>query len=129
MIFRFAHPAFLWLLLLIPLFLVLRGKAGRKAAVRFPSIQLAKQVAAFARCRPGGFSGWLRALVLTFLILALARPQTGEDSSTIQESGIDIMLTVDLSTSMWAHDFEIAGARVDRLTAVRHVLDDFITAR
>ncbi len=129
MIFRFAQPEFLWLLALIPVFLLMRGKAGRKAAVRFPSIQLAKQVAAFTRSRPGRFSGWLRALVLIFLILALARPQSGEENVTISESGIDIMLTVDLSTSMWAHDFIIAGARVDRLTAVKSVLDDFIEAR
>lgn len=129
MIFRFAQPEMLWLLLLVPLFLLLRGRVGRLAAVRFPSVQLAKQVAAFVRSRPGRLASWLRAIVLICLILGLARPQFGEESSEITESGIDIMLTVDLSTSMWAHDFEIAGAAVDRLTAVKHVVEDFIRSR
>jgi len=129
MIFRFANPELLWLLLLVPLFLLFRGKIGRRAAVRFPSVQLAKQVSAFVRSRPGRFASWLRAFVLIFLLLALARPQSGEEWDQITESGIDIMLTVDLSTSMWAHDFEIAGAPVDRLTAVKQVVDDFIANR
>lgn len=129
MIFRFAQPEFLWLLLLVPLFLLLRGKAGRRASVSFPSIQLAKQVAAFVRSRPGRFAGWLRALILTCLILALARPQAGEESSEITSSGIDIVLAVDLSTSMWAHDFEVSGLPTDRLSVVKRVVNDFIEER
>jgi Ca-activated chloride channel family protein len=129
MIFRFANPELLGLLVLVPIFLLLRGKTGRAAAVKFPSIQLAKQVAAFVRSRPGRFAGWLRALVLTCLIVALARPQFGEETSDITQSGIDIVLAVDLSTSMWAHDFEMSGLPVDRLTVVRRVLEDFIERR
>lgn len=129
MIFRFAQPELLWLLLLIPLFLLLRGKAGRAASVRFPSIQLAKQVSAFVRSRPGRFSGWWRAAILACLVLALARPQFGEESSEITSSGIDIVLAVDLSTSMWAHDFKIAGVPTDRLTVVKRVVNDFIEER
>lgn len=129
MIFRFAQPELLGLLVLVPLFLLLRGKTGRAAAVKFPSIQLAKQVAAFVRSRPGRFAGWLRALILTLLILALARPQFGEETSDITQSGIDIVLAVDLSTSMWAHDFKMSGVPVDRLTVVRQVMEDFIKRR
>lgn len=129
MIFRFAQPELLWLLLLIPLFLLLRGKLGRSAAIRFPSLQLVKQCAAFVKSRPGRFAGWLRAAILVCLILALARPQAGEETTEITQSGVDIVVAVDLSTSMWAHDLEINGIAVDRLSVVKHVLEDFIAKR
>jgi Ca-activated chloride channel homolog len=129
MIFRFAHPEAFFLLLVPLLFLLLRGKLGRQAAVTFSSIALARQVAAFVRSRPGRFRGWLRALAMVALVVALARPQAGEESTRINSSGIDIVIAVDLSTSMWAHDFEIAGVRQDRLTVVKRVIEDFIKAR
>jgi|TARA_B110000037_G_scaffold220312_1_gene287817 Ca-activated chloride channel family protein len=129
MMFRFAEPYALLLLILPILFLFLRGRIGKEAAVRFPAIALAKQVSAFVRSRPGRFRATLRFLILTFLILALARPQTGEELSELSTSGVDIVLAVDLSTSMWAFDFEVAGLRQDRLTVVKRVLKDFVEAR
>ena len=129
MLFRFAHPE-AFLLLLLPLaLLLLKGRAGRQAAVQFPAVALAKQVSAFVRSRPGRFRGWARAAILTFLVLALARPQAGEESSEITSSGIDIVLAVDLSTSMWAHDLEISGIPQDRLTVVKRVIKGFIENR
>ena len=68
-------------------------------------------------------------IIFTILIFALARPQFGERTSTIEAEGIDIMLGIDLSTSMWAHDFMIDDNRVNRLTAVKKVVDDFIRKR
>lgn len=129
MIFRFAEPWWLLGLLLIPLLLLLQGKAGKSAAVRFPSTLLAAQVAAFVRQRPGRWRHFLRALALTGLVFALARPQTGEELTQTQSSGVDMVIAVDLSTSMWAHDFEISGTRQDRLTVVKSVVRDFIEAR
>lgn len=129
MIFRFADPHFLWLLLLLPLCWFLRGKVGRSAAIRFPSTLLAAQISAFVRQRPGRWSGILRWLALAAAIIAFARPQTGEEFSRTTSSGVDMMIAVDLSTSMWAHDFEINGVPRDRLTVVRSVLEQFIEAR
>ncbi|MFP4541165.1 MAG: VWA domain-containing protein, partial [Opitutales bacterium] len=129
MIFRFAHPEAFLLLLLPLVFLFLRGRGGRQAAVQFPAIALAKQVAAFVRSKPGRFRGLLRAAVLTLLVVALARPQAGEETSEIRSSGVDIVLAVDLSTSMWAHDFELGGIRQDRLSVVKNVVREFIEAR
>lgn len=129
MIFRFENPEAFFLLLVPLLFLLLRGRLGRQAAVQFSSVALAKQVSAFVKSRPGRFKGFLRALVLVFLVLALARPQAGEESQEITSSGIDIVLAVDLSGSMWAHDFELAGVRQDRLTVVKRVIKDFIERR
>ena len=129
MIFRFASVELLWLLLLIPLLAFLKGRPGVSAAVRFPATALAKQVASFVRSRPGRLLPHLRLLALACLISALARPQLGSGISEIESSGIDIVLAVDLSTSMWAHDFKIQGRRTDRLTVVKSVVEDFIRKR
>jgi Ca-activated chloride channel family protein len=125
----FADPWWLLLLLILPILLWLQGRAGRSASIQFPSTALAAQVAAFVRQRPGRWRASLRWLAVAFLILALARPRTGEELSTTQTSGVDLVIAIDLSTSMWAHDFEVKGVRQDRLTVVRSVVEDFIEAR
>jgi len=129
MIYRFESPEFLWLLLLVPLLAALKGRRGRAASIRFPATALARQISAFVRSRPGKFLVNMRLIALSLLILALARPQAGSSSHEIEESGIDIVLAVDLSTSMWAHDFKIKGKPVDRLTVVKNVMEDFIAKR
>ena len=69
-------------------------------------------------------------LAWALIIMALARPQwLGETESKILPSR-DLLLAIDLSGSMSAEDFTDAeGKRVDRLTAVKSVLDDFLTRR
>lgn len=129
MIFDFAEPGWLFLLLLLPLLFWLRGRQGPSGAIRFPSTRLAAQVAAFVRQRPGRWRASLRWLALALLILALARPRTGEELSSTTSSGIDMVVALDLSTSMWAHDFEESGVPLDRLTVVRSVLEQFIGER
>lgn len=129
MIFDFAEPFWLYLMALLPLLFWLQGKMGRSASIRFPSTLLAAQVAAFVRQRPGRWRAALRWLAVLCFILALARPRTGEELSSTQSSGIDMVIAIDLSTSMWAHDFEIHGVPQDRLTVVRSVIKEFIEAR
>ncbi len=128
-IFQFADQNLLWLLLLLPLVAMLRGGKGRTAAVRFPATALARQIALFVRSRPGRFMFSLRLIVLALLILALARPQLGNRSTEIEASGIDIVLALDLSGSMWAHDFELQGQMADRLSAAKVEVEKFILDR
>jgi Ca-activated chloride channel family protein len=129
MIFQFAEAQWLFLLLLLPLLFWLKGRAGRSAAIRFPSTLLAAQVAAFVRQRPGRWHASLRWLAVACFILALARPQTGEELTSTESSGVDIVIAIDLSTSMWAHDFDVQGVPLDRLSVVRSVVEDFIRKR
>ena len=129
MIFRFDSPEWLWLLLLLPLLAFLHGKAGKAAALRFSAVAIVRQVSAYVRASAGRLSVGARLLTLALLILALARPQAGEEIARIDESGIDIMITVDLSGSMWAHDFEMDGEYLDRLTVVKKVLREFVERR
>lgn len=129
MIFRFANPEWLWLLLLVPLLFWILGRQGNRPSLRFPSVGLVGQISALVRSRPGRYQNALRWFAFLFLILALARPQTGERSEKIEASGLDIVIALDLSTSMWAHDFEESGVPQDRLTVVKSVVKEFIRDR
>jgi Ca-activated chloride channel family protein len=129
MIFQFAEQLWLGLLAIIPILFFLQGRLGKQAALRFPSTILAGQLAALVRQRPGRWRNSLRWLALIFFILAMARPQTGEETIRTESSGVDLVIAIDLSTSMWAHDFELNGVPLDRLTVVRSVVEEFIAAR
>jgi Ca-activated chloride channel homolog len=79
-------------------------------------------------------STWPQRLVAPLcwllLIAAVARPQRLEPPIEHVESARDLLLAIDLSQSMEARDFTLAdGTRVDRLTAVKHVVDEFIGRR
>jgi len=64
------------------------------------------------------------------LVLALARPQFLEAPITQTVPTRDLLLIVDLSGSMEANDFTSAdGEKIDRLTAVKSVLDEFLERR
>lgn len=66
---------------------------------------------------------------LAALIVALARPQHVEDKREVRSEGYDIMLAIDLSTSMRAEDFERGGERINRLQAIKPVIQAFIEQR
>jgi Ca-activated chloride channel family protein len=61
---------------------------------------------------------------LTALIIALARPQTGMTSEDVRTQGIDILLALDVSSSMLAEDLE-----PNRLTAAKRVAAEFVQGR
>lgn len=63
------------------------------------------------------------------LICSAARPTWFGDPVPLTQSGRDLLLAVDISESMLMDDFGINGRRVDRLTAVKVVLSDFIERR
>jgi Ca-activated chloride channel family protein len=66
---------------------------------------------------------------VTLAILGLARPALSRTSTEVEASGIDILLAVDVSTSMEARDCRVAGRPVDRLTVVKQVVTRFIEDR
>jgi Ca-activated chloride channel family protein len=66
----------------------------------------------------------LCAAAVALIIVALARPQTTESGSTTKTRGIDIVLTLDISTSMLARDFT-----PDRIAAAKEVAAGFINDR
>jgi Ca-activated chloride channel family protein len=126
---RFLNPEFLWLLALLPLIAMWRGRKGRVAAVEYSNVEIARTVARETRSRPARWTTMLRLLVATLLILGLARPQYGQGRSEVQASGVDLMLAVDVSGSMEALDFTINGQPANRLECVKSVVSKFIEAR
>jgi len=127
--FTFANPWLLSLLLLIPLASFLKGKRGGAPGVRFSSVSSAREVGALPRSRAGQFLAALRLLGLACLIVALARPQIGRGTTEIEASGIDILLAIDVSTSMKALDFMIGGQHIDRLSVVKRTVKKFVKER
>jgi Ca-activated chloride channel family protein len=127
--FRFAHPWALWLLLLIPVIAVLRGRFGRDAAVQYSGLSLLGPLIRRRRSRAGGWLSALMYATLACLLVALARPQRVDSTSQVQESGIDIMLAIDLSPSMQALDYVRNGQELSRVDAVRNAVSAFIQDR
>ncbi|MGI9290747.1 MAG: VWA domain-containing protein [Gammaproteobacteria bacterium] len=72
----------------------------------------------------------LNILIWLFIVTALARPQWAEDPIVRESAARDLLLLIDLSGSMEAEDFtNAAGEKINRLQAVKEVLDEFIDRR
>ncbi len=99
------------------------------AAIRLPSTADAIAAGARPRSHPGAFALLPTLITLALLILAAARPRLGKGSSDIESSGIDILLTVDVSTSMEAMDFTLNGQPTNRLDVVKDVISKFVQSR
>ena len=127
--FQFAHPWVLALLLLLPLMAILRGHRGKAAAIEYSGISLFGALARGRKISPGGWLSALRYLALLCFVVALARPQKVDSSTQVQESGIDMMLAIDLSPSMEALDYHKDGQDLSRVEVVRETVGNFIQAR
>jgi Ca-activated chloride channel family protein len=126
---RFLHPELLWLLALLPLLALIRGRRGPAPALIFSTTAIAATLAQGRQTSPGHILTAIRLLAIGLLIVALARPQQGNTTMEIKASGIDILLAVDVSGSMQAMDFTLRGQPADRLDVVKSVVGQFIDAR
>jgi Ca-activated chloride channel homolog len=126
---HFADPAWLLLLLLLPLMAWLRGKPGQAPSIVFPAMSLVRDLGTRSRSASRRFFLGLVLASLASAIVALARPQRVKSYDEIKTEGIAIALTVDVSLSMLIEDFYISGKPVNRLTAAKRVMRDFIRGR
>ena len=122
----FAHPVyFLLLLLLIPMIGWYIWKLRKsQASIQLSSIEGFSKAPNTLRTYLRHVPFILRMLAITFLIIALARPQTTNKWSTATTEGIDIMMSVDISSSMLAMDLQ-----PNRLEAAKDVAASFINGR
>lgn len=132
--------AYPWLLLVLPLPLLVRHLVPAHREPR-PALQVPFLARLSRACGQEPASGatvlqgvWGRKLVLPFVwlcvVLALARPQWIEAPVSKAVPMRDLLLAVDLSGSMETQDFTAAdGKSTDRLTAVKQVLDGFLSQR
>jgi len=125
----FAHPYFLLLLLLLPLFAWLKGKRGSPPAFLYSSLKLVEGLTNARRSRAGNFLAALRWLTLAIFIFALAQPRLSKSTTEVKASGIDIVCALDLSGSMVSEDFVVDGERVNRFHMAQSVLKTFIDKR
>lgn len=126
---RFLQPQWFWAFTALPLLLLWRGRIGPVAAVEFPDVSLARQIARRTRSRIGNLSGLLPICAAALMIVGLARPQRTDSSTVVTANGIDIVLGVDVSGSMQALDFLIDHRRTSRISVVKSVVSRFIDER
>jgi Ca-activated chloride channel family protein len=126
---RFLQPEWFWLLALLPLVMLWRGRRGPVAAVEYSDVGLAREVARSSRSRIGNIMWLLPLLAGVLMIVGLARPQRGHSRTEVTANGIDIVLGLDVSGSMQALDFEIDGQRLNRIEVVKSVVAKFIEQR
>ena len=104
----FLHPELLWLLLLLPALLIIYivWRRRQHASLRVPSLLFLRDMRGGLRVYLRHSLFVLRLIALGLIIVALARPQSSSSWSEDRVEGIDIMLTMDISTSMLAMDFQ-----------------------
>jgi Ca-activated chloride channel family protein len=126
---RFLQPEWFWLLALLPLVMLWRGRRGPVAAVQYSDVGIARDVARRSRSRIGSLVWLLPLLAAVLMIVGLARPQRGHSRTEVTANGIDIVLGLDVSGSMQALDFEIDNQRMNRIEVVKAVVAKFIEQR
>ncbi|MCB0685727.1 MAG: VWA domain-containing protein [Saprospiraceae bacterium] len=123
---EFDQPWFLVLLLLVPAMVYYQyflPRSGKVATVRVSHTNPPATVQSL-RVHAVKYLPVLQLLGLTFLIIALARPQLALKEEEITAEGIDIILALDLSSSMLAKDFQ-----PDRLEVSKKVASEFVDKR
>lgn len=123
---QFAHPEYLWFLLIIAPCVAwyIYSLRTRNAGISISTLAPFKsQKAPFKQYVLHGLFG-IRMLMLASLIIILARPQSSSKWSNSNTEGTDIMLSLDISSSMLAGDFD-----PNRLEAAKKVASRFISGR
>ena len=120
MMFRFLH--WYWLLL-IPVIIYIFFKTQGQGQLKFSSLQLFED-AGIKKTYKHKIGKYLILIGLILLVVALARPQSGERLKNVKKEGLDIVLTLDVSESMRSVDFD-----PNRLEVAKKVANNFITKR
>lgn len=125
--FRFHDIGFLLGLSLLPLLIWIyrRLEARGRPALKFPDLGLLRSLRPSPSLPLRHSVIGLRALALALLVAALARPQSGTREEEVSSEGIDIMIALDVSTSMQQQDFEPEN----RLNVAKLVTRQFILGR
>ena len=122
----FANPDYLWMLLVLPLLVgwYVYSRKKTQAVLKISSLNGFRSKHSFlAQLQPVLFI--LRIFSLTLIVMALARPQTIDVSTrTKTNKGIDIVMAIDISSSMLAQDL-----KPNRLTALKRVAASFVDDR
>ena len=121
----FVNPEMFVLLLGIPAYLIWKKFKGKQTDIEmiFSSLNNISNITSWKEILRR-FLPLLQALAFIALVIALARPQLTSKEEEIKAEGIDIVMVMDLSSSMLAQDF-----KPNRLEASKQVASDFVTKR
>ena len=131
-VFEFAAPERLWLLCLVPLIVVaywLLTMWRKRKLRRFGNKATLKELMPDYSAVRGWIKIALFALAVGFVVLAMARPQTGSKLCSVESDGREIVLAVDVSNSMLAEDTEpsrMARTRYAIQQLTRHMTNDHV---
>jgi Ca-activated chloride channel family protein len=128
MMFRFAYPALLALLVVIAGWLLF-ALWRKPTSVTYSTASAIAEMAGSARHLWDKIPLILRTGCLVLLVMTAARPQLYNVPWDVLSPGVDIVLCLDTSGSMEALDFQLDGNPVSRLTAVKKVVGEFIEKR
>jgi Ca-activated chloride channel homolog len=123
------YPWILLLILLVPALVYLRYSRKRKLSLRFSNGGAITQLPVSWAVTFQPLLPVLYTLGLVLLVIAAARPQKGLAESRVHTEAVDIVLLVDVSTSMRAEDFTTATKTLNRLDAAKTVIERFIHDR
>jgi len=113
--FRFAQPDMLYLLLLVPLFIliwIMGNRRRRIARERFGEPELVKRLLPDFSYGRMAAKFIIRLLAFIFAVLTVARPQFGSRLEQVKREGVEVIIALDVSNSMLATD--IAPSRLER---------------
>jgi len=119
----FENPEFFLLMLAIPFLVWWQVKKSHRSQITISSISDV-QIPFSIRTALIPFIPWMRIAALTCFVIALARPQLTLKEEEVKAEGIDIMMSIDLSTSMLTRDFV-----PDRISVTKQVASDFVDKR
>jgi len=124
---QLANPYFLLLLAGIPILLLLEIRKGkeRHSSFLYSSTQLFADLPVTNRVKLARLPFVLKLIALILITIALARPQGGRGEEEVYSEGIDIMLVLDISSSMRSEDF----TPKNRLHVAKEVMSEFIDYR
>ncbi len=107
--FRLAHPDYLYLLIVVPIFLVLYAYVRMqsvKAKKLFSTSELFTRLAEQHSTRKRGVKASLFILAFMMLVIALSNPQVGTRMEDVKQEGVDLFIALDVSKSMLAEDIK-----------------------
>lgn len=121
------NPEWFFALLLIPVLILVEwmwSKQKRTSSLIFSRTAAFKELNSGIRAKTALVLPWLKYLALALIVVAMARPQ--EENVRIERSveGIDIVLVIDISSSMLAEDMQ-----PNRFLAVKEVAQNFVRRR
>lgn len=124
---KFANPEYLYLLLFVPVLIVgfiALNLWKKKDVMKLGSLSLVKQMMPELSLKRSYLKFWLTLAIIVLGIFVIARPQYGTKVDKADKKGIELVVAIDVSTSMLAGDIT-----PDRLTKAKQILTQILNKR